>query len=236
MAFTNNFELSNSLKYKGVMSFYDKDWNLWKKTRFAQALIYNGDPDDALIICKNIIAQNPDSSMAFYALDLAWQASRQINKERGDGLNDFIGYLEFLSNQETSKLLYGSAELLLAGFERESGLARVETVFNNYRQTYLAEEALFQKFMFYFNESEDSLMARLVVNQMDKLFPESVLTSEAHQLFGDFVGGWSELSSTQETANILETAGSGETNGMIPDKYGRKVIGAVIVTVHNIIT
>jgi parallel beta-helix repeat protein len=214
-----NTDLPNGLISQTAMSIYDKNWSLWKKTRFARALIYNGDPDDALTICKDIIAQNPDSTLAFYALDLVWQASRLINKERGSGLNDFTDYLELLSNQKNSKLLYGSAELLLAGFERENGLARVESVFNNYRQTYLAEEALFQKFMFYFNESEDFSMVKSIIDDMDKLFPKSTLTFQAHHLFGDPVSGWSELSITQETANILETANADEISEMIPDKY-----------------
>jgi hypothetical protein len=214
IAFKDEPGLSNSLEGPSVISFYDKDWNLRKKTRFAHALIYNGEPEGALNICKEIINQHPDSSLTFFALDLMWQASRVINKMKGEGLGDFMKYLDFLSSKTTNKLLYGSAELLLAGFEREKGLARIDTVFDKYRHTYLAENALFQKFMFYFNDKEDSSLARSVVDDMDRLFPKSPLTLQAHHLLGDPVS-WSKPFLSEAT-NPLKTE---ELYEVVPEKY-----------------
>lgn len=215
LAFANNPGLSNGLEGGSAMPFYNPGWNLRQKTRFAHALIYNGDPGSALIICKDIIAQHPDSSLTFFALDLVWQASRVINNTTGNGLQDFIEYLKLLSGKRLNKLLYGSAELLLAGFERENGLVRIDTVFYKYRQTYLAETALFQKFMFYFNDKEDSVLARSVVEEMDILFPKSPLTLQAHHLVGDPINGWGELLLTK-TTGLLE---GDDLSEIVPDKY-----------------
>lgn len=201
-----------------VMSFYDPTWNLKQKTRFAHALIYNGDPQNAQTICKDIIANYPDSSLAFFALDLLWQASRKPNMTTGYNMTAFKDYLLTLTNRQDKKLLYGSAALLLAGFKKEQGLSQIDYVFNNYRNTYLAETSLFQKFMYYLNDKEDNTSARNIVNEMDKLFPNSSYTIQAHHILGDKVN-WGKSSLAKTTVNQQTTE-----NTNLPEKY--ELLGA----------
>lgn len=168
-----------------IMAYYDEDWNLTQKTRFAHALIYNGEPESAQQICKDIIETCPDSAKAFYALDLLWQASRMEGVEKSCDEEAFVTYLNNLTQKKEHKELYGSAELLLAGFEGKDGLSRIDYVFETYRQSYLAEAALFQKFMYYLNDLEDVETAKKISNQLDELFPASPSALQAQHLLGD---------------------------------------------------
>lgn len=201
-----------------VMSFFDPTWNLKQKTRFAHSLIYNGDPISAQTICKDIIASYPDSSLAFFALDLLWQASRQPNIRTGYNMAAFKTYLPTIANRVENKLLYGSAALLLAGFEGENGLTRIDNVFNNFRNTYLAEAALFQKFMYYLNDKEDEMEARKVLTTMDQFFPKSTYTLQAHHMLSDPVN-WKESTISIMNNNTLQ-----EVKIDLPEKY--KLVGA----------
>jgi len=197
-----------------IMAYYDEDWNLTQKTRFAHALIYNGEPESAQQICKDIIETCPDSAKAFYALDLLWQASRMEGVEKSCDEEAFITYLNNLTQQKEHKELYGSAELLLAGFEGKDGLSRMDYVFETYRQSYLAEAALFQKFMYYLNDLEDVETAKKISNQLDEFFPESPSALQAQHLLGDekALGYKSQMAKSPDSYDW-------STDHSIPEKY-----------------
>lgn len=202
-----------------ALSHYKPGWNLTQKTRFIHALIYNGDPKEALKLCKDIITDYPDSSKTFFALDLAWQASRVLDKNDKNSLKEYVKYLKWVARLSSDKPLHGSAKLLLAGFEKGDGLARIDTVFNNFRSTYLAETALFQKFMFYFNDEEDSTAARAIVTEMDNLFPDSPQTKQAHHLLGDIVNDWGIQALRKTSGSMVE-----ENSKVTPEQY--QLVGA----------
>jgi parallel beta-helix repeat protein len=197
-----------------IMAYYDEDWNLTQKTRFAHALIYNGEPESAQQICKDIIETCPDSAKAFYALDLLWQASRMEGVEKSCDEEAFITYLNNLTQNKEHKELYGSAELLLAGFEGKDGLSRMDYVFETYRQSYLAEAALFQKFMYYLNDLEDVETAKKISNQLYEFFPESPSALQAQHLLGDekALGYKSQMAKSPDSYDW-------STDHSIPEKY-----------------
>lgn len=183
-AFSSNSIESEKME-TDVLSFYDSGWTLKEKTRFIQALIHNDQAQSVHEMCKDIINEYPDSSEAFFALDLLYQASRQKNMTEGKDLDSFKDYLLTLTQKKDKKTLYGSAELLLSALEKEKGLEKIDNVFNDYRQTYLAEVALFQKFMYYYNENGDDKNCRSVLTEMEKHFPSSEYTLEAYHILGE---------------------------------------------------
>lgn len=168
-----------------ILSLYDPDWTLNKKTQFIQISLYNGEKQDVQQLCKDIINDYPDSAKAFFALDLLYQASRPKTMSKGYDLDSFKEYLLTLSQMKDKKTVYGSAELILAGLEKEKGIARIDNVFKTYRDTYLSEAALFQKFMYYYNENGDDKTSREVLADLEAQFPSSRYTIEAYHILGE---------------------------------------------------
>jgi hypothetical protein len=56
---------------------FNPEWQLRKQLLFARELIDMGELDIAQEICKSVIKNAPDSSLAFFALDILWQAARK---------------------------------------------------------------------------------------------------------------------------------------------------------------
>mgnify|MGYP000262271714 CR=1 FL=1 len=185
IAFGNNTPVNNIEKGFDVTSFFNPDWSLIQKLRFAHTLIYNNYPGFACDICKNVIRDYPDSVQTLYSLDLLWQASRLPDASEGYNMASFEEYLYQLTEIDEKKILYGFAELLLAFFEGEMCIPRIDKVYKDYRGTFLAEVALFQKFMYYFNEDDNTDNVVDVLDQLDRNFPGSSSAIQAHQLLGD---------------------------------------------------
>jgi len=203
-------ELSVDRKNGDVTSYFDPDWSLIQQLRFAHILIYNNEPEYAQQICKSAIENYPDSTEAFFALDLLWQASRLDNATEGHDMDAFTIYLRQLAGIDEKKELYGSAELLLASFEGRKGLSRIDRVFKEYWNTFLAQDALFQKFMYYFNE-DNIEKARELSDELDEYFPESSSAVQAHHLLGDEIEGWGKsLSQMAQFEQIQGTTSSPE--------------------------
>jgi thermitase len=203
-------ELPVDKKNSEVTSYFNPDWSLIQQLRFAHILIYNNEPEYAQQICKNVIDNYPDSTEAFFALDLLWQASRLDNATDGHDMDAYTIYLRQLAGIDEKKELYGSAELLLARFEGRRGLSRIERVFKEYWGTFLAQDALFQKFMYYFNE-DNIEKARELSDKLDEYFPESSSAIEAHHLLGDKIEGWGKsLSQTAQFEQIQGTTSKPE--------------------------
>jgi len=213
IAFGDELPIDKDNKNDDVMSYFDPDWSLIQQLRFAHTLIYNNYPEYACEICKNVIKTYPDSLQTLFALDLLWQASRLPDAQEGYDMETFEGYLYHLSEIEEKKILYGSVELLLAFFKGETGTPRIDKVFKEYRDTFLAEVALFQKFMYYFNE-EDMENTIEVLNQLDYYFPGSSSAIQAHHLLGDEVGwgGIAKLGKADQSGKLENTA-------QIPERF-----------------
>ncbi|MEA3432583.1 MAG: S8 family serine peptidase [candidate division WOR-3 bacterium] len=245
IAFGDELPINKDNKNDDVMSYFNPDWSLIQQLRFAHTLIYNNYPEYACGICKNVIKTHPDSLQTLFALDLLWQASRLPDAREGYDMEAFEGYLYHLSEIEEKKVLYGSAELLLAFFEGGTGTPRIDKVFKEYRDTFLAEVALFQKFMYYFNE-EDMENTIEVLNQLDYYFPGSSSAIQAHHLLGDEVGWettpkdgkadqFEEIENTTQIPERFELLGS-YPNPFSPSttiRYSLPCFSKVEVTVFN---
>ena len=165
-------------------SGFDPSWQIFWKLLYARNLIDVEKYDFAEKICKDIIDEFPDSSLSFYALDLLWKASQVKDK------SFFVNYLSSIKSKNLVKDLYGSAELILAGYDINSRLSSIDQTANNYGKSYIAEAALFSKFLYYFNDKNNIEMARAVSKEIDELFPNSPASIDAHQHLGDNINNF----------------------------------------------
>jgi len=202
-----------------VLSLYDQNWNLKKKTRFIQIMIHNGQAQNVHALCKDIIRDYPDSSGAFFALDLLYQASRVKNMESGKDIEAFKNYLVDLSQNNDIKEIYGSAELLFAGFEREKGITIIDNVFKKYRNTFIAETALFQKFMHYYNENGDDEISRNVLAELENYFSNSEYTLQAYHILGERTNEVFQYNIATNKNNGTEKEKKKEDLKILPQKY-----------------
>ncbi|MBU2446820.1 MAG: right-handed parallel beta-helix repeat-containing protein, partial [Bacteroidetes bacterium] len=165
--------------YKETLTGYNPDWPIRWKLLYARSLIGVRKFKQAQSVCKEVILNHPDSTLSSFALDLLWQASRQYDE---DSLKQF---LEFLSNKSDKKKLYASAELILTGYDKQNKVQRFNKIIKKYSGERIIEFVLFSKFLYYFHELDDEVNARLVLAQLDNLFPDSKSAIEAHNLIGD---------------------------------------------------
>jgi hypothetical protein len=163
---------------------YSDKWALAQKLDYARSVIYLGDIPFAVKICKEIIETCPDSALAFFALDIFWEASRHEKAEAGYDLKSFQSYLEELILKKEKKELYGYSKIILADFDTKNSLMYFDQVYNDYNKSFLAEVALYHKFSYYYNAMENMDEAEKVYTQMQAKFPASEFTKTA----GDFVG------------------------------------------------
>ena len=129
-------------------------------------------------ICLDIIDNYSDSYAAYNALSLLTQTYDSNEKETTK--------LKFktLFNREKKKL-NAVAGLILAEVDNENKLKNIDEVISKYKGDAVIEDALFAKFLYYYNDIHDKENARLVSNELDKLFPNSVSNIVAHQHLGD---------------------------------------------------
>ena len=166
-----------------AQNYYDDQWTLQQKLIFARQIIYLGDIEFSESICREIIATCPDSALSFMALDILWEASRNALAKQGSDLSAFHSYLQELTRKKERKEIYGYAEIILATFEGRNGVAHLDKVYNEYKETFLAEAALLHKFMYYYHDEENMEAAKQVLSQMESEFPESESTGIAREYF-----------------------------------------------------
>lgn len=157
-----------------IVNNFNPAWPIFWKLLYARNLIDVKKYNYAQEILKQVITSNSDSSLSHYALDLLWRASRKFDK---DSLNTF---LDILSKRSGRKNIYAHAQLILAGYDKVNRIQKLDAVIGSYPNTPFAEMAIFQKFLYYFNEQNDLIKAREISNQMDVLFPNSELTKDAN--------------------------------------------------------
>lgn len=186
--------LSHEKLSQSINSIYDNnskrdikqnsEVKLKDRLSYALYLLFSNKILETQSLCKNIIEMYPDSSMALYALNILWQASTPENTPAGFGLDSFEDYLRRLLNKKEQKELYAIAGIILAGFEGQSGVLRLDNIIETYSNTYIAEIALFCKFSYYFNEN-DLMKAEEIANQINLLFPNSFYANEVSMLLGN---------------------------------------------------
>jgi parallel beta-helix repeat protein len=194
-----------------AQNYYDDKWTLQQKLIFARQIIYLGDIEFSESICREIIATCPDSALSFMALDILWEASRNAQAKEGSDLSAFHSYLQELTRKKERKEIYGYAEIILAAFEGKNGVAHLDKVYNEYKETFLAEAALLHKFMYYYHDEENMEAAKQVLSQMESEFPESESTGIAREYFDSAPIALAKASQPDKSA--------GESAALLPLEY-----------------
>jgi len=117
------------------------------------------------------------------------------------------------------KDIHGHAELILAGFEGERGLSRINRIANDYRGETLGECALFQKFMYYFSGKEDREKAYQVLERLKEFYPESMLVSEAQGLLKNMVIHLAKGNVGKVSAESVSVPSKSELFGNYPNPF-----------------
>jgi len=191
-------------------------------------------------ICLDIINNYPDSYAAFNALSLLsqnWNPNgKQVNKDM----------LRTLLDKDKQKL-NAVAGLILAELDKENKLKNIDEVISKFKDDTILEDALFAKFLYYYNDIQDKENARLVSNELDKLFPNSVSCLDAHHHLGDkdyLQKSYSFLKTDQEHKQNVVTSSIPEEYNLFANypnpfnpatviKYALPYASNVNITVYN---
>ncbi len=199
---TSMLKLSSSDKPSG----FDKGWPIEWKLLYARNLMRVKKHSAAAAICENVIADYPDSSLSYLALDLLHQSRvKEKNKTK------FSQFVKEKASKKVKKQIYGVAELLLAGGEKNDRVAVLNGIAKNYKDTPLVEFVLFQKFMFYLYEENDLDLAKTTSEELGTLFPKSESYFDSQRHLG--------IDVKRHLSPQLAKANSEETVAEIPDSY-----------------
>ena len=193
-----------------VINSFSSEWPIYWKLLYARNLIDVKKYKFAQEICKDIILNNPDSTLSYYAFDLLWRASRKYDKD------SLINFLTKISSMKTKKTLFILAELVLAGYKDESRLNNLEQMEANYKTDPILEFILFQKFLNLYYEECDFIGASSVAQQLEKSFPESESTLDALRHLKEI-----DIQNTQESMTKEDKTIENET--IRPSEY--KLLG-----------
>lgn len=202
-----------------LTKYYNDQWDMDKKIDFLRYLYIIGEAKGVANLCQDIIFKNPYASQSFSALDLIYQISRNEKIKKDFDEETLETYLKTLEDSRSDKFIKANAMLMLAGLEKD--VARMDEVYTTNEDTYMGKFALHQKFMYYFNEVEDTALARAVLDIMDKEYPNEAVTYESHVLIGDKVMDPKEFYSQLYKQNPPEELQSMPTDisEVIPDAY-----------------
>jgi len=164
---------------KEIVTSFNPDWPIFWKLLYARNLIDVKKYKFAQKICKDIITTYPDSAYSYYALDLLWRASRKFDKD------SLILFLSEISNIKTKKSLFGAAELILAGYDKNNRIKNLDKMIKKYKGEPIIEFVLFQKFLYYYYEENNMEQARLVAEELTRMFPDSESTLDAFRHLGE---------------------------------------------------
>jgi parallel beta-helix repeat protein len=165
---------------------------------------------EAREICLNLINNYPDYSVSFNALNLLKDLYSDAE------LSSKKDIYKSLFNQKSKKDLYAMAWLVLSEIDRESRLKYINEVIETYKGESVVEYALFDKFVYYYFELEDKKSARVISDELDTQFPESIGAIEAHRILGDEEYFDIDLIKKQISQNTENTA---STDLLLVDNY-----------------
>ena len=145
----------------------------------AYQLVASNNLEEARKICLNLVNNYPNYSVSYNALNLLKDtySGKEITAK-----NDVY---KSMFNSENKKDLYAMAGLILSDIDKENRLKHIDEVIESYEGESIIELALFDKFVYYYFEQDDIKSARLVSNELDAQFPESIGAFEAHKILGD---------------------------------------------------
>ncbi|MEA3392939.1 MAG: T9SS type A sorting domain-containing protein [Candidatus Marinimicrobia bacterium] len=184
--------------------YYNDQWDLDKKIGFLRYLFSIGEAKGVADLCKDIIYENPYASESFLVLDMMYQISKNNKIKKDFDKEQLKAYIESFDDKMGSQLLKSKADLILAGLEKNMPL--IDKVYKKNIDTYLGKYALQQKFMYYYHEEENLEEARTALDLMDEVYPDEIVTYEAHVLMGDEVIAPNEFYSQYFNTDATEQA------------------------------
>ncbi len=137
-------------------------------------------------VCKMMIDLYPETNTRreFYVLDLLWEASLSEEAPNFD-FNDFVDYLDDLTEKKNKYNINGYAELILGLLNIDKEEIRFDKILNDYKQHDYKEMSLFLKFIHNYTYKSDKDKARKISEKLDKKYPESKYGYQAHLIMGD---------------------------------------------------
>jgi len=152
-----------------MISELDKAYQLIADSNFAEARN----------ICMNLVTNYPDYNVSFNALNLLKDT---YNVKDITGKKNIYASL---FNNKDKKNIHAMAGLIMADVDKENRLKHIDDVLTKYGDDNIAELALFNKFVYFYFEKEDMKSALAISGQLDKQFPKSQGSIEAHKILGD---------------------------------------------------
>ena len=168
-----------------LTKYYCDDWSLEQKTDFLRYLYMLGKAKGVATLCKDIIAENPNSLYANFALDLMYQISKNESIEKDYRKTDLSDYLETFKETPDKSQIKAHALLLSAAVNKDISL--LNELYLLQKNNYFGKYILQQKFMYFYHDEEDLKSAREVLDLMDEVYDDEIVTYEAHVLMGDDV-------------------------------------------------
>lgn len=186
-------EVIASVKYEG-------ETPLFLLLNKVNLLIGNDSLEAARKICLQIISDYPDSSITYNFLGLLPYTFERYTENRGE----LTRLLQTIMNRNPKKNLYGAAGLLLSYFDQPNRLSLLNEIISNFRGERIIELALYNKFLYYFNEEQDLIKAEEVLSELDGLFPGCEGSIDAHRTIGEVVEGENRTLQKVNTSSSLE--------------------------------
>ncbi|MGE5409979.1 MAG: N,N-dimethylformamidase beta subunit family domain-containing protein [Clostridiales bacterium] len=129
-------------------------------------------------ICKSIIETYPDSAASLSAVDLLCNVANESKD------NTLKHYLEKFQTKGT-KNLYGNIERILAGYEKENRIEKLDNIIKKYSNFPIqVQYAMLEKVVYYLYEKNDYNKALSVSQKMNDLFPDEFSTLQVEEALG----------------------------------------------------
>jgi hypothetical protein len=145
----------------------------------ANELIAANNLAGARVVCMNLITNYPDYAVSYNALNLL-KDTYMANE-----ISSTKDMYKSLFNTKGRKNLYAMAGLILSDIDKENKLTLIDNVINTYKNESVVELALLDKFICYYFDKADKKNALAISNELDKQFPQSLSSIEAHRILGD---------------------------------------------------
>lgn len=152
--------------------------NIWENILLAKKYINEGKYLRAINICRNIINESPDTSLAYTALDILWEAGRKLS------VPQLKTILRYIYNNAEQKPLFANAGSLLSGYLNNQ-TQLLDSIITRFSGQPIVESILLNKFLHQYYDLDDTASARMVLSDLDLLFPESESSLHAHLVIGD---------------------------------------------------
>ena len=232
-AFAKTSSSDSAITDEEVMESYKSTWSIKKKLSFARNLNFLGFPHLSELICRNIINAYPDSSGAFTATSLLWDAGR-LTDEDFSHFRDYLDSLSLLSNQYE---VYEESELILEGFDNETMLSKKSTeYYKKFKSDEVASNYLFQSFSRTLLWDEDLEQASKIYNRLKSMYPKSQATLEAINHLGLFQNN-SDLPEDLYIPDHFELLGNypNPFNPITNIKFSLPTISKVEIIIFNVL-